>query len=158
MTLVNYFPDFLLLLRDVRGQSQTVAQREADAKSSQIRIGQALDTLRCDDKFCCSCCYYFLPPSLPIHSSHTNQVGCLLQWVGFTDSALMTRIKRFILAFGGRLEMHSEPRTGFTTCCGACGPRVRAVNLQIRILAPACNCSRLLSTLDAFVYAIETEK
>jgi hypothetical protein len=48
MTLVNYFPDFLLLLRDVQGQSQTVAQRQADAKSAQIRIGQALDTLRCE--------------------------------------------------------------------------------------------------------------
>jgi hypothetical protein len=48
MTLVNYFPDFLLLLRDVQGQSQTVAQREADAKLAQIRIGRALDTLRCE--------------------------------------------------------------------------------------------------------------
>jgi hypothetical protein len=46
MTLVNYFPDFLLLLRDVQGQSQSVAQREADAKTAQIQIGKALDTLR----------------------------------------------------------------------------------------------------------------
>ena len=46
MTLVNYFPDFLLLLRDVQGQSQTVAQRQADAKMAQVQIGNALDTLR----------------------------------------------------------------------------------------------------------------
>ncbi len=46
MTLVNYFPDFLLLLRDVQGQSETVAQRQADARTAQDQIGKALDSLR----------------------------------------------------------------------------------------------------------------
>jgi hypothetical protein len=46
MTLINYFPDFLLLLRDALASSQTVAQRAADAKTLQIDIGRLLDTVR----------------------------------------------------------------------------------------------------------------
>ncbi len=61
MTLVNYFPDFLLLLRDVQGQSQSVAQRQADAKSAQVAIGKALDTLRYEPLFLSfrHCCSFF---------------------------------------------------------------------------------------------------
>ena len=47
ITLVNYFPDFLLLTRDVVEPSTTVAQRQADAKTLQQQIAVILDSLRC---------------------------------------------------------------------------------------------------------------
>ena len=47
ITLVNYFPDFLLLSRDVLEPSTTVAQRQADAKTLQQQIAVILDSLRC---------------------------------------------------------------------------------------------------------------
>jgi hypothetical protein len=69
MTLVNYFPDFLLLLRDVQGQSQSVAQRQADAKSAQVAIGKALDTLRYEPLFLSfrHCCSFFSIPHACCH-------------------------------------------------------------------------------------------
>jgi hypothetical protein len=58
MTLVNYFPDFLLLLRDVEGQSETVEERQADVQTAQVQIGKALDALRC-----VICCFKPPPPA-----------------------------------------------------------------------------------------------
>ena len=46
MTLVNYFPDFLLLSRDVLEPGATVAQRQADARTLQQQISVVLDSLR----------------------------------------------------------------------------------------------------------------
>jgi hypothetical protein len=146
MTLVNYFPDFLLLLRDVQGQSQTVAQRQADAKTAQVQIGNALDTLR----------YVPLPVFIVVCLACLTLVeaGFLPQWDGHMDLDLMTKTKRFTLVSGGRRGMHSEPQTDFSTCCGACGLKAHAVNHQTPILAPACNIYFACPPLSFFVLSL----
>jgi hypothetical protein len=138
MTLVNYFPDFLLLLRDVQGQSETVAQRQADARTAQDQIGKALDSLRY-----ATCCFkaHLLP--LADDCLTLMQVGFLLRWAGCMVSALVTKTRRFTQAFGELPETHSEPQIDFSTCYGACGLKAPVANPQTRIRAPACKAANL---------------
>jgi hypothetical protein len=137
MTLINYFPDFLLLLRDVQGQSQSVAQREADAKTLQLQIGRALDSLRYVRSSCSACVLLLLPAAQSYLT--LMKVGFSDRWGGLTASTSVIATRHSTLAFGELRETHSEPQTDFSTCCGACGLKARAVNRPTQILALACN-------------------